>query len=571
MFRAFQSRAARRVAAASVVVGATGTALKDDTESSIARFGRSLYHAALVGLDYKYGAAAKLPPGSEEQLRAKSATHQRAADRLLGVCLLHGGLYIKLGQFVASMNHVLPSEYPTTLAACQDRANAVPFDDIRAVVERELGRPLDEAFLEFEASPIAAASLAQVHRAVAADGRAVACKVQYPKLPTQVAADMRTMRVLATLLSRAFPEHEYTWLLPEFEQSISEELDFRHEARNAAETSANFSDDPRIHVPLVLEELSSERVLTMEFIDGVKLTDAEGLSALGLDGCELAHIVSTAFSKMIFAHGLVHCDPHAGNLLARRLPGDDKGGAPSSRRRAQLVLLDHGMYRRLGEPFRRNYSALWTGLLTGDHASGREAALALGVPNDDYDALALVLTFRPAGSTLAIGARITKEERRKLRAKYGKLGASDVNAFLERLPRDMLFVMRTWSLVRSLNRALGGTTRQRLLVIAEHAAAGTITGGAFRAAWARLRMRLLVRVVDYMSVAMVVALSAWHRFTYTMTSGRLFGSSNGAGAEDAGAPDEAPHGTSAADPRLGARLTAPIAGKRSKDRLRELG
>ena len=408
------------------------------------------------------------------------------------------------------MNHAIPQQYTEVLAACQDRAPSVGFDEVRTMVESELGdgRRLEDAFSSFERHPVAAASLAQVHRAITAEGDVVAVKVQYPRLARQVAADLRTMRVLAFLAERVFTGHSYSWLLPEFEGSMSAELDFRREAANAEQTAANFATNRRVHVPTVVHALSSARMLTMEFVDGVKVDDLDGLSASGVRPSELAPLLSDVFSAMIFEHGHVHCDPHPGNLLARR----DADG------QTQLVLLDHGMYRNLQTGFRTSYAALWAALLTRDHTSGRRAAAQLGVPLEDYDALSLLLTFRSsAASAGALGAPISSEERARLRQRYGKLGAADVNAFLERLPRDMLFVMRTWALVRSLNRNLGGTSAQRFHIIAEHAAAALVevddtrrkassrseltwrgrAAAQLRGHWARLRMRLVVRAIDY--------------------------------------------------------------------------
>lgn len=200
---------------------------------------------------------------------------------------------------------------------------------------------------------------------------------------------------------------------------------------------------------------------------------------------------------------------------------------------AQLVLLDHGMYRELQPAFRREYSRLWVSLLTRDHESGRRAAAALGVRPDDYDALSLLLTFRSSTSARALGVELSAHERAALRQRYAGVTVADLNAFLERLPRDMLFVMRTcfafwpfdgrmvatdglcvhpssgtWSLVRNLNRTLGGTSAQRFMIIAEHAVAGAAEPLAPDAPWgrrlahqcgrrwARWQIRVLVRLIN---------------------------------------------------------------------------
>ena len=177
----------RRTAA---LTGATCTAgycrYRDDNETPIARFARTFYHASVVFFDYKYGAAAKLPEGSLQRHEAMAATHQRSAERLLHVCRAHGGLYTKLGQFAASLKNILPPQYPKVLAACQDQAPALAFDQIRPFIEEELKCTINEAFSSFDPTALAAASLAQVHRASLLDGSQVAVKVQYPQLAAQV-------------------------------------------------------------------------------------------------------------------------------------------------------------------------------------------------------------------------------------------------------------------------------------------------------------------------------------------------------------------------------------------------
>ena len=599
--------------AATTSIAAATSFLASDTETAPARLIRTLYHSAAVAYEIKRLERSGAAKASTEAAEA----HQRAADRLLRVCLLHGGLYVKLGQFVASMNHVLPPQYPETLARCQDRATPVKFETVKQAVEAELRLPaLADAFSHFEPEPIAAASLAQVHRATTVDGDAVAIKVQYPQLQRQVEADIHTLRVLALWVGRLFPGHAYDWLLPEFENSIRKELDFRREAYNSERCARNFADEPAVHVPKTHPNLSGRRVLTMDFIDGVKLNDADGLARLGLDKLELAQLVYTTFSAMAFRDGFVHCDPHPGNLLVRPLVAGGGGGSRSgssssgsgsrssssgsrSSRRPQLVLLDHGMYRELQPSFRLNYCRLWASLLTSDHHAGRKAAKELGVPESDYESLALVLTFRPVGAPLAIGQRIGKAEREQLRKRYGGYGAADVNAFLERLPRDMLFVFRTWSLVRSLNRALGGTTRQRLLTIAEYAAAGSVeevedeeepvcgcgvrhispakrAAAARRAYWLRLRMFVVVRLLDYMGTAALAFLRLRDRLRQWLPFGRMT-----KWVEVPVGEAMATATTPGAPATMGTRLTAPLVGKGAANgaaaagaggpRLRELG
>jgi aarF domain-containing kinase len=181
--------------------------------------------------------------------------------------------------------------------------------------QEDLGVPWHELYASFSPTPIAAASLAQVHRAVTHDGDAVAVKIQYPRLASQVQTDFTTLKVLATVVGTLFKNWEYTWLFPELEESVHLELDFLQEATNGERVGRLFERDRRIHIPRVRWDLSSSRVLTMEFIDGVKVTDVQTLRGEGIDPRAVGETISNLFSLMVFSLGLTHCDPHPGMFM----------------------------------------------------------------------------------------------------------------------------------------------------------------------------------------------------------------------------------------------------------------
>mmetsp|Transcript_2845 Transcript_2845/g.4059 ORF Transcript_2845/g.4059 Transcript_2845/m.4059 type:complete len:569 (+) Transcript_2845:63-1769(+) len=435
-----------------------------DVFQGISRFSTAFCFASMHMLEYKF----KLKDygdGDPEGEQLRYSIHEKGADRLLYVCKKHGGLYTKLGQYVASMDHVLPKPYTEKLKILQDRNHHMSVHDVKKVIRRNFGKETEEIFHNFSTEPIAAASLAQVHEATTKNGMLVAVKLQYPWLQRQVAYDLFTLKILALLVGKLFPEYEYSWMLPDFEGITKLELDFVQEATNSDRVSKMFQSHEDVHVPAVHWDLTTHEVLVMEFIQGCKVNDIEKLKLFGFKPVDVAKTVTEVFAEMAFFHGFVQCDPHPGNLMVRPTPGNPD--------KYQLVLLDHGMYRRLDPIFRHNYCLLWKSFLTRNHKLGAESVLKLGLDPHFYEALSMWFTYRPPDSKAKMGSRVTLEEREKLREKYEKkFSPEDLNKFLETMPRDMHFVSRSNNLIRSVNRDLGGTTRARLKIFGQYAVKG---------------------------------------------------------------------------------------------------
>jgi len=445
--------------AASASAGALlslSTAQRREEAAQASRGAARFAAAALEGA--QAAVAYKLLPDEGSPLHAAAAkiVHRRSAERLLAVARAQGGMYTKIGQYLSTLTHILPAEWTETLASLQDRAPSRPWAEVKRVFEEEFGVAPEAVFSEVDEQPVASASLAQVHRCVLREGGAeVAVKIQYPDLNWIALSDLASLKIFFFIIEKAFPAYGYMWLFPEFEQSVRNELDFVQEARNGQRVAAMFAQDARVHVPAVYARHTSRRVLTMEFVHGVKPTDLAGVRALGVEPRELARAISSFFGTQVHVHGFVHCDPHAGNLLVRRSPRDGRG---------QLVVLDHGMYRRLSPRFRAGYCRLWKALLTRDDALGARACAELGVAPGAYDVLSLMLVQRSASSGAGLGARLSKEEVARLKDKYKDTAAQKINDFMQTLPRDLLFVSRNTNMVRGLNLALGGTARERFRV-----------------------------------------------------------------------------------------------------------
>jgi len=250
--------------------------------------------------------------------RVTAEQRRKRARTLLDTLLTLGPTFIKLGQLLSTRPDVLPPEYIEELEELQDRVPPAPWEDARVVLEEDLG-PIDERFDEFDTEAISGASLGQVYRAETEDG-SVAVKIRRPGVQSLVEADLRVIRWSLPLLmyfvgeSRAF---SLETLADEFEKTIREEMDYGREAEMLTEIRANFADNDRIRMPNVDSSRSTDRVLTMEYVPGTKITDLDELDERRLDRTELAKTLQRAYLQMIVEDGVFHADPHPGNLAVQ--------------------------------------------------------------------------------------------------------------------------------------------------------------------------------------------------------------------------------------------------------------
>ena len=289
-----------------------------------------------------------------------------------------GPAFIKLGQLLSTRADLLPSPYLDALGRLQDRIEPFSFAEVERVIHEDLGVRISKAFGAFDAEPMAAASLGQVHRAALRDGRRVAVKVQRPNIRDGLAADLATMEDIAGFLDQhttAGQQFEFVQMVAEFRRTLAQELDYQREAHNLVRIAANLSSFRRIVVPAPVEDYTSARVLTMEFIQGQKVTTITPLMRQDFDAIGLARELFRAYLHQIIVDGFFHADPHPGNVLLT----EDR----------RIALIDLGMVSRLS-PSRQDQ--LLKLLLAVSETNGdRAAALAMqiGDARPDVDQAAL--------------------------------------------------------------------------------------------------------------------------------------------------------------------------------------
>ncbi|MFS8013050.1 putative ABC-type Cd(2+) transporter [Helianthus anomalus] len=436
------------------------TALKLCTTVPVRLFRLSVT-AATIAFDYEYSLWG-LPEDSIERTRIKHEVHTRSARRLEELCFKNGGIYIKLGQHIGQLEYLVPQEYINTLRESMlNRCPTSSYDQVCQVVKKELGGPPEEIFEEFDPVPIASASLAQVHVARTHHGQKVAVKVQHMHMTDTAAADYATVELIVNTLHRLFPSFDYRWLVDEVHDSLPKELDFLNEANNSIKCMDNFRRlSPHIaeyvYAPAVYWNLSTSKLLTMEFVEGPQVNDLKSIQKLGINPHDIARLVSRTFAEMMFKHGFVHCDPHAANLLVRTLPSSKSG--IFGRRKPQLVLLDHGLYKQLDISMRTNYAALWKALVLADAKGIKENCMKFGAGEDLYALFAGILTMRPwnrvidpAVDHLAIQGNASDHSELQM---YASQYFPQITELLHKLPRVILLMLKTNDCLRAVNNAL---------------------------------------------------------------------------------------------------------------------
>ncbi len=272
--------------------------------------------------------------------RTRTRRYRHLARRFRALATDLGGVWIKVGQFLSARVDVLPEEVTSELAGLQDEVPPEPLEAVRQVLEAELGEPLEAAFAWFDPTPLASASLGQVHRARLKTGEAVAVKVQRPGIEDLIRVDLAALQRVLGWLRRYRPitrRADLEALFQEFSRTLWQEVDYLAEAENARRFAAMFADDPTVRIPAVYAQRTTRRVLTLEDVYFIKITDFEAIDRAGVDRAEVADRLLRTYLEQIFIEGFFHADPHPGNLFVEPL-GDGHW---------RLVFVDFGMVGHL--------------------------------------------------------------------------------------------------------------------------------------------------------------------------------------------------------------------------------
>ncbi|RAL12223.1 ABC1 kinase family protein [Aspergillus homomorphus CBS 101889] len=547
----------RRIVYLSLTTGAIYIIDNQFYAAALTRTARTFSLGLIVALDYKINFRPNPPLAS-----SIAAVHKRNAERLSDLLRHNGGLYLKIGQAIAMQSAILPPEFQKMFARMFDDAPQNDWKEVEKVIREDFGRSAEDVFgVSFTGEPgkgvmertaRASASVAQVHWARLADGREVAIKIQKREIGKQIKWDLWAFKVVTWIYSRMFDIPFYS-LVPYVTERLSLETDFVNEADNSENMARLVAGEPRlrdrVYIPKVYRELSSKRVMTAEWIEGVRLWDKKSITQpwrggwrQGTPGCHgtpldppntqetinpsaaqlkpershwrggysnsglglsLKQVMTTMvdlFSAQMFLWGYVHCDPHPGNIFIRRTPS----GNP------ELVLIDHGLYIHMDPEFRHQYARFWKALLTFDNAALSSIVSSWGVQNTDLFASATLMrpykggdlsTHRSVSRTLSTD---TNNDPATLHYEMQQSARRAIRQILgdeEKWPRPLIFIGRNLRIVQANNQFLGspvnrvkitGTWASRAL--AEDLPEGVVA--RVRGAWGHLVFRVVLFGTD---------------------------------------------------------------------------
>jgi ubiquinone biosynthesis protein len=352
-----------------------------------------------------------------------------------------GPTFVKLGQLLSTRPDLVPENYIQEFTKLQDNVQPLEYEPVKEAVERALKKSLNEAFASFDPKPLAAASIGQVHNAVLHTGEKVVVKVQRPEIEKIIETDVSLLAFLAGLLERYVPESRVIGpkiIVDEFFRTLAFELDFVIEANNMAKIAENMASIPEVVIPKVYKHLSTDMVLTLEKLEGIRVNDLKALDAAGIDRKQVVNLGARAFFKSVLIDGLFHGDLHGGNLFI--LPGN------------RLGIIDFGIVGRLSEKSRDQLANMVMALLTEDYENlcYQYAELGAGGPSIDFEGFQ-----REVRNTLApyMGLKLDELNAGKVLIEATRIAAKyDI-----KVPGDWMIVFKAILTIEGMGRTLDPT------------------------------------------------------------------------------------------------------------------
>ncbi|KAK3134491.1 hypothetical protein QOZ80_6AG0549860 [Eleusine coracana subsp. coracana] len=389
-------------------------------------------------------------------------THERNARRVLNLMIELEGLWVKLGQYLSTRADVLPEPYINVLKQLQDSLPPRPFEEVRGTIEKELGKPMNDLFTDFVLEPLATASIAQVHRATLRNGRDVVVKIQHDGVKEIILEDLKNAKSLIEWIAWAEPRYDFNPMIDEWCKEAPKELDFNHEAENTRAVSRNLSQKTDFGsgsvssaVDVLIPEIiqSTDKVLILEYMDGIRLNDNDSLEAYGVDKQKIVEEITRAYAHQIYIDGFFNGDPHPGNFLVSKEPPH------------KPILLDFGLTKRISNSMRQALAKMFLSCAEGDHvallSAFAEMGLKLRVDMPQQAMEIATIFFRQ--STTASEAKeniktLNDQRERNLKAlqEKTKLDKKEVQRFnpVDAFPGDAIIFMRVLNLLRGLSASL---------------------------------------------------------------------------------------------------------------------
>ncbi|KAD4178588.1 hypothetical protein E3N88_27179 [Mikania micrantha] len=417
--------------------------------------------AFLIYLDYKaLQHREKLTKKSKRDGLWEKA-HERNARRVLKLIVELEGLWVKLGQYLSTRADVLPESYIRLLKQLQDSLPPRDLKEVCSTIEKQLGQSMNDLFKNFVSVPLATASIAQVHRATLHDGQEVVVKVQHEGIKTIILEDLKNAKSIVDWIAWAEPQYDFNPMIDEWIREAPKELDFDHEAENTRKVSTNLDyrreglDKKPEHVEVLIPKViqSTEKVLVLEYMDGIRLNDSRALEELGVDKQKIVEEITRAYAHQIYVDGFFNGDPHPGNFLVSREPPH------------RPILLDFGLTKLLSSSVKHALAKMFLAAAEGDHVALLSAFAEMGLKlRLDMPEQAMEITnvfFRattPASEALETVKSLSeqREKNMKIIQEKMKLNKKEVKRFnpIDAFPGDVVIFSRVLNLLRGLSSSM---------------------------------------------------------------------------------------------------------------------